>query len=195
MKILIDNGHGSNTLGKRSPDGVLREYAYTREIARRLVSKLKETGYDAELVTPEDTDISITTRVKRINRYCRTFGNSNCLVISIHNDAAGSKGQWLAARGWSARVSLNASPNSKKLATCLANAAEKNGLRVRRQRTNQDWWPQNLGICRDTLCPAVLTENLFMDNKEDYTFLLSEKGKETIVKSHFDGICDYIKSH
>ena len=32
MKVLIDNGHGSNTPGKCSPDGRLKEYAYTREI-------------------------------------------------------------------------------------------------------------------------------------------------------------------
>ena len=31
MKILIDNGHGENTPGKRSPDGKLREYLYARE--------------------------------------------------------------------------------------------------------------------------------------------------------------------
>ena len=36
MKILIDNGHGSNTSGKRSPDGKLREYAWAREIAKGL---------------------------------------------------------------------------------------------------------------------------------------------------------------
>ncbi len=35
MKVLIDNGHGSDTPGKRSPNGRLREYAYTREIADR----------------------------------------------------------------------------------------------------------------------------------------------------------------
>lgn len=35
MKVLIDNGYGSDTPGKRSPDGRLREYAYTREIADR----------------------------------------------------------------------------------------------------------------------------------------------------------------
>ena len=40
MKILIDNGHGSNTAGKRSPDGRLLEYAYTREIAERVVHSL-----------------------------------------------------------------------------------------------------------------------------------------------------------
>ena len=28
MKVLIDNGHGIETLGKRSPGGRLREYAY-----------------------------------------------------------------------------------------------------------------------------------------------------------------------
>ena len=37
MKILIDNGHGENTPGKRSPDGSLREYAYAREIADRIM--------------------------------------------------------------------------------------------------------------------------------------------------------------
>ena len=31
MKILIDNGHGENTPGKRSPDGSLREYAYAHK--------------------------------------------------------------------------------------------------------------------------------------------------------------------
>ena len=35
MKILIDNGHGIQTKGKRSPDGTLLEYAYTRDLARQ----------------------------------------------------------------------------------------------------------------------------------------------------------------
>ena len=37
MKILIDNGHGENTPGKCSPDGRLKEWAYTREIADRVM--------------------------------------------------------------------------------------------------------------------------------------------------------------
>ena len=37
MKVLIDNGHGENTPGKRSPDGRLREWAYSREIADMVV--------------------------------------------------------------------------------------------------------------------------------------------------------------
>ena len=54
MKILIDNGHGSNTKGKRSPDGRLMEYAYTREIAELVVSELLEKGIDAERIVREE---------------------------------------------------------------------------------------------------------------------------------------------
>ena len=36
MKILLDNGHGIDTPGKRSPDGLLREYAWNRLIASRI---------------------------------------------------------------------------------------------------------------------------------------------------------------
>ena len=60
MKILVDNGHGSNTAGKRSPDGKFREYAYTREIAKKLVEELKKKGYEADLVTPEEYDVPTT---------------------------------------------------------------------------------------------------------------------------------------
>ena len=49
MKILIDNGHGIDTPGKRSPDGVLREYAWNRLIASRIVDRLLSLGLDADL--------------------------------------------------------------------------------------------------------------------------------------------------
>ena len=60
MKILIDNGHGLNTLGKRSPDGKFLEATYTREIARRIVADLLDRGYDEELLVPENEDIPLS---------------------------------------------------------------------------------------------------------------------------------------
>lgn len=44
MRILIDNGHGENTPGKRSPDGKLKEWAYTRDIADRVITGLQKKG-------------------------------------------------------------------------------------------------------------------------------------------------------
>jgi N-acetylmuramoyl-L-alanine amidase len=47
-------------------------------------------------------------------------------------------------------------------------------------------------ILSKTLCPAVLTENFFQDNKEDVAYMLSAEGKKAIIKCHVDGIINYI---
>lgn len=189
MKVLIDNGHGKDTPGKQSPDRRLKEYAYTREIAGLVVNELKSKGYNAELLVPEDIDVPLTERCRRANKY----DADDTILVSIHCNAAGAGTQWLNARGWSVFVSNNASKKSKELATSLADAAKEIGLSVRYQQPNIGYWTQNLAICRDANCPAVLTENMFMDNREDVEYLLSEEGKRTIVKIHVDGIIKYIR--
>ena len=47
-------------------------------------------------------------------------------------------------------------------------------------------------IIRHTSCPAVLTENLFMDNREDVAFLKSEEGSKSTVNLHVVGILKYL---
>ena len=192
VRILIDNGPGVNAKGRQSPDGRLHEYAYAREIARHVEKSLKCKGYDAERIVPEDFDISLSIRCKRVNDICRKAGPENVLVVSIHNNAVGSNGKWYSARGFSAHVGLNASANSKRLAACLWSKAIELGLKGNRAVPNEKYIAQNLAICRDTLCPAALTENLFQDNKEDVDFLLSGEGKAAITALHVDGIIDYI---
>ena len=191
MIVLIDNGHGNNTPGKCSPDMRLREYAYTREIAKRLEKALKECGVEAIRITPEENDVSLSERCRRANKY----GSKGVLLVSIHCNAAGADGKWHDAHGWAAYVSKNASVNSKTLARCLIKAANGQGLSVREYAHQVPYWTQNLAICRDTKCPAVLTENLFQDNKEDVEFLLSEAGKQAIVDLHVKGIMQYISEY
>lgn len=191
MIILIDNGHGINTPGKCSPDGRFKEYAWAREIAKMLYNRLKDS-YTTKLITPEEVDISLATRVKRVNDACLEHGAKNVLLISIHTDAAGADGKWHNARGFSARVGTNASSRSKKLASCLWSRAIEMGLKGNRCVPNEKYIAQNLYILKYTHCPAVLTENLFQDNKEDVDFLLSAEGKKKIVDMHVKGIIDYI---
>ena len=191
--ILLDNGHGADRLGKRSPDGKLKEYAYAREIVQRIYSSLKDLGYNPHILVPETNDISLSVRVKRANQLY-SANNKKALLISVHCNAAGSDNNWHSAKGWSVYVAQNASSNSKKLADCLKNAADKEGLKVRLQYPDKSYWVQSLAICRDTNCPAVLTENLFQDNEEDVKFLLSEEGKRRITELHVNGIINYINS-
>ena len=63
---------------------------------------------------------------------------------------------------------------------------------MRQPMPTQKFWVQSLAMCRDTNCPAVLTENLFQDNLADVEFLLSEAGKEAIAELHVEGIMKYI---
>lgn len=190
MKVLIDNGHGSNTFGKRSPDGRLREYAYTREIAERLVMELRKNGIDAERIVKEEIDVPLAERCRRANEYKA----SEAILVSIHCNAAGNGSDWMSARGWEAWTSVGKT-KADKLATCLYENAEYclPGMKIRKDMTDGDQDKESgFYILKHTKCPAVLTENLFQDNKKDVEFLLSEEGKLAIVNMHVWGIMKYL---
>lgn len=192
MIILIDNGHGVETSGKRSPDGRLREYAWAREIARRIAIALQREGIDARLLVPETTDIPLSVRTRRVNEVCKAEGARNVCLVSIHNNAAGADGRWHDARGFAVYVSNNAGQGSRRLAAEFYAGAKARGLTGNRATPPQGFWQASLAMCRDTKCTAVLTENLFQDNREDVAFLLSNEGKTTIVDLHVNAILNYI---
>lgn len=191
MKILIDNGHGENTAGKCSPDKRLMEWAYTREIADMLTAELRKKGFDAERIVRENIDVSLVERCRRINEYKA----SEAILISIHCNAAGSGSSWMQARGWEAWTSVGLT-KADKLATCLYKSAEKilPNMPIRKDLSDGDPDKESqFYILKHTRCPAVLTENLFQDNKEDVDFLLSPLGKKAIVELHVLGITNYLK--
>lgn len=198
MKILIDPGHGVDTQGKRSPKGefgVLREYAFNRAIAKPLVDRLKKLGYDAELVVSEDEDISLGERCRRVNRVCDEFGAKNCIFISIHSNASSNCETWQKPNGWCEFVYTKASSASKRLAQCLYDEAYKRGLKGNRAVPPERYWTANFYVLKHTNCPAVLTENLFYDNHNDYLYLCSEKGIEEIIDLHIKAIVRYLQEN
>ena len=192
MIILIDNGHGVNTPGKRSPkwkDGSqLLEWKYTREIAREVINRLRNAGIDARQLVPEEDDISLAERCRRVNNISRAVGRKNCLLVSIHcNASAAGK-----AQGWEDHTYLGQSL-SDVYATVLWKEAES-VLAGKTAKSRGDWsdkdpdFDSNFAMLRDTDCASVLTENLFMDNEKDCKFLLSEAGRKAIVDIHVNGI-------
>lgn len=193
MKTLIDNGHGIETPSKRSPDGVLREFHYNRLIAQGIHTRLAALGHDSTLLVPEQTDISLPERCRRVNDFCRILGKHNVLLLSIHINAAGNGHSWMNALGWCA-YTTRGNTRADAFATALYEAAKIHlpGMRLRTVYTDGD--PDiesDFYILRHTSCPSVLTENLFMDNPDDYNFLLSEEGRQAIVDLHVDGILRY----
>ena len=207
MKILIDNGHGIQTEGKRSPDGKLLEYADTREIARHVVYELKARGYGSELLVPEEDDIPLSERVKRVNTHCLSYSSSpaptghpipNVILISLHVYAASDGSKWMNATGWSC-YTCKGQTESDRLADFLYKAAEqilKNQvIRTDYARDGDPDWEENFYILRKTPCVAVLSENYFMDNKSDLEYLQNQTGKQAIIDTHVEGIEEWIESN
>lgn len=200
--ILIDNGHGKDTKGKRSPvepgypqGGRLLEYKYAREIAVAVHRQLVSLGYDARLLVPETNDVSLTERARRANLICAKECSTNVILISIHCNAAGN-GQWLNARGWSAFTSRGTT-KADAVANFLYAEAERQfvGQKIRKDMSDGDPdWEEGFYILRKTVCPAVLTENFFQDNKDDVEYLLSAEGRSAIIATHVNGIVNYINA-
>lgn len=194
MKIFIDNGHGKNTPGKSSPDGKFMEYKYTREIAKEIVDKLLSAGFDAQLLVPEEDDISLKERVKRVNKACSDLGKENVLLISIHVNAFKDGNEWQSPQGWSC-YTTKGNTLSDQLATILYEEAVTTftGHLIRMEMSDGDAdWEEDFYILKKTLCPTVLTENFFMDNRDDVKYMCSEEGRNAITKTHVDAIKKYV---
>lgn len=194
MKILIDNGHGRETKGKRSPDGTLREYAWAREVAHMICDILQAEGYDAALLVPEERDISLAERCRRANKYDKR----DSILVSIHVNAAGDGTKWVKARGWGIYTTRGIT-KADRLAECIWNHAKKSfkaPLTVR-SYSNEKYghdFENDFYILLHSYCPAVLIENFFMDNKADVAYLKTSAAKAACAEVAAAGIKDYLRS-
>ena len=193
--IILGTAHGSNTPGKRSPDGRLREYAWSREVVSMIETELKAKGYHVEVDLRQDYEPGLALRISIVNNLCTTYGVENCLYVSVHLNAAGMGDKWINASYWTVWTSLGQTKGDK-LATCIWNAA--NLLLPNKQKVKADWrdgdvdYEKNFYVLKKTSCPACLTENLMQDNKTDVEWLMSDEGKRIITDIHVKGIINYI---
>ena len=211
MIVILGTAHLGTTPGKCSPDGKFRECEYSREIVKMIKEDLYKKGItaviDYEPLQPnakmkgttakQEQSRELTWRVNYVNSLCSKYGTSNCIYVSVHVNAAGADGQWKSARGWSVYTSPGKT-KSDTLATYLYNEAKSilppdSKYYVRSDFSDGDPdYESNFYVLTKTRCPAVLTENLFQDNKQDVAFLTSEEGKQKIVDIHVQGILKYI---
>ena len=195
MHIILDNGHGYNTPGKRSPDGTLIEAIYSRQLVKDLALDLEKHGHPVHILVPEPEDIPLNVRVKRINAICRAEGVENTILISMHLNAAGDGSKWMSATGWSC-YTCKGQTESDRLADCLYKVAEqilKNQvIRTDYARDGDSDWEENFYILRHSLCPSVLTESFFMDAL-DLEFLQGQAGKQAIIDTRIEEIIEYLE--
>lgn len=185
---LIDNGHGKNTPGKRSPKWTgypqLLEYEFTRKVAALLFKMLDIADYDYVQLVPEVRDVSLSERVRRANKQAQINTEKQCIFISIHGNAGPSS-----ASG----IEVFTSPGQTKsdqFATILLEKLEKLGWKMRydNYRDGDPDKEANFYLLRKTLMPAVLSENGFYTNYDECVMMLNPYWQERIAQAHFEAI-------
>ncbi len=193
----MDNGHGENTPGKRSPDGKFREYLYSREVAQEAQRELVKMGIECELLVREFLDVPLSERVRRVNEYCKKYGAKNVALFSIHVNAAGDGSRWMNGTGIEVYTS-NGKTRSDELAQMFIESAKNNhnGMKIRTDYSDGDADKEaQFDMLAKTKCAAILTENGFMDNKADVAYLLSPEGKRAVVMSHVEAVVKYVNKY
>lgn len=194
--VILDNGHGTRyyTKGKRSPDGRLYEGEWARAFVIKLSKLLNFNGIKTHILVPEDNDITLKNRVSRVNTITSNFKKLGYTVflVSVHINAAKSDGKYHDANGFTVWVSNNCSADSKNLASKYSKNAKKLKLEGNRYIPPVGYFTSNFYILKYTTCPAVLCEDMFMDNLKDEEFLLSDDGVDKLLNLHVNAILEFI---
>ncbi len=182
MKIMIDAGHGYETPGKRTVDG-MKEYEFNRAVAnemKKLLSQYK--GMTVVFAHSDQEDVSLQDRVAKANE---EFVD---LYLSIHANAHGNGKEWTSAEGIETYVYT-----TKPLAALqLANIIQ-NELIQSTTRKNRGVKTANFHVLKATSMTAVLCECGFMTNKTEAALLRTSSYRLTCAKAIVKGIETYYK--
>jgi len=192
--VILDNGHGRNTSGKRSPEGLLApkghvalyEFEFNRDIVRRIHKLLTAAEIPTSILVPEYEDVPLHERVLRANKihqqYPHAFG------ISIHANAFNGN-----AEGFEAFTFIGQSESDVIAEYILKEAQRTLPFRMRFDRSDGDLDKESrFYILRNTSCPFVLTESVFMDNDTHLAYMLTDQGRQEIAMAHYRGISNYL---
>lgn len=200
--IALDDGHGMNTSGKRTPpltedlyiDGklvrkkgeVIKENEFNRAVVKYLAEALKRCGFDVLLVAPTDEDTPLATRVSRAN-------NANAdAYVSKHYNALGSIWQ-TKAKGLVTIIHYNHQSKTKVLANNVHEELWKlhsdHNCTNYGVRTDTDISGYSLYVLRNTKMPAILTESGFMDNMTEVVDMLDTNFQQADAEATCKGIC------
>ena len=183
IKISIDDGHGAETAGKRTPkfaDGtIMKENEFNKIVAGYLEVALKRCGFAVVQTSPENNDVPLSVRAKRANH-----ANSD-LHISVHANAYGNS--WNGANGIETFVCTMKDKKTFSAAKAIQKEMiQATGLHDRGVKENP-----TLYILNRTKMPAVLVECGFMTNKKEAELLRSDSYRRTIAEAICKGVCSY----
>ncbi len=173
--IVLDAGHGGEDPGAVGSSKQYTEAVLNLILARKIQRQLEELGATVIMTRTEDTEVLLDDRARL------TMETKPDLFLSIHRNASTSS----SARGYQ---NFYFYPFSKALGDAVSNTAGSLFSEVR----EVEWYPYY--VCRVSCCPAILTENGFMTNRDDLEWIKTDNANNQCATATVAGIVDYFAS-
>jgi len=180
MKIMLDAGHGYQTKGKQTVDG-MKEYEFNRAVAyfaKQILMKFQEV----KVFFPhsDDRDVSLKRRTYIANKL------NVDLYVSIHANAYGDGKSWNDANG----IETYIHPSRPKEAEELAKLIQRK-LVTFTGRKDRGVKTADFHVLRETKMTAVLCECGFMTNQEEAKLLKTEEYQMKCAQAIAQAIIEY----
>lgn len=172
-KIMIDPGHGGYDPGAVANG--LKEKDLVLKIAKKTKTILEKMyGASVKLTRSTDVYVDLSQRARLANNWGADY------FASIHINAAGGTG-FESFR----YVELSASSGTGKQQKTVHDAIYR---KIKGKAGDRGTKSKDLAVLRETKMPAILTENLFIDRKEDAALLKQDSFLNLLAEGHAEGI-------
>lgn len=187
FKVAVDAGHGSNTPGKRTPNGYLEHWinvctaSFCEQALKRCDIDVLRVAWD-DNNAKDDEDVALSTRQKLIK------ANKCNVSVSFHANAYGNG--WNDAQGIETLISDKAPGDSRTLANIVQSYLIKGT-----PQKNRGVKTQSLAMCNCTslgVKAAILCEIGFMTNKAEADLMKTDRFCREQAEEVAHGICDYL---
>lgn len=198
--IALDNGHGLNTPGKRTPtmpgykspvtgESFMHEWEFNRRVVELLKVELIRCGFRVVEVSPTSADTPLADRTAAAkNAHADAFISIHANALDGDYDGNGVDGKdprGIETLTWGSGESL-------RLGTLLQKSLVKaTGLSDRGMKDGS--W---LGVLKGVngAMPGALVEGGFMDNIVEAKLLVTEEYRKKCAAALAKGVCEYFGS-
>ncbi|SDE82004.1 N-acetylmuramoyl-L-alanine amidase [Fontibacillus panacisegetis] len=177
-RVWLDAGHGGKDPGATGHGLQEKDIALVLSLA--IKDKLESEYEDVQVGLSRSTDVFL--ELKERSNKANAAGAD--ILVSIHCNAGGGAGGFESFRYTSASIAT--ADLQHALHTEIMSALKSYGVNDRGQKA------ANLHMCRESRMPAVLTENLFIDVKNDADKLKQTDIIKLLVNGHAIGIAKYL---
>lgn len=180
LTVMLDVGHGGVDGGTSAQDAAGKLWTEAERnlaLANALKKELESMGATVVMNRTDNAIINVNDRQRQFMEIAPD------ICVAIHHDS-------LADSRYGGFNTMYFHPWSMQLAKNIRNYTEQSGA-YEKATLN---WKANYFMCRQTICPTVLTENGFMSHPSDLSGIINPAVVETKAVAIAHGIADYFLS-